>query len=100
VKESFYTCFNKEVRIESNFRTYGSETNMEQGILDGNQQHVVEINWPELAGIYEVEFNEMWGSSTLSFDKVNSNISTRKIDNTTHVIDINGKTPEARSKCL
>jgi hypothetical protein len=44
---------------------------MEQGILDGNQQHVVEINWPELAGIYEVEFNEMWGSSTLSFDKVN-----------------------------
>jgi hypothetical protein len=33
---------------------------MEQGILDGNQQHVVEINWPELAGIYEVEFNEMW----------------------------------------
>lgn len=47
---------------------------MEQGILDGNQQHVVEINWPELAGIYEVEFNEMWGSSTLSFDKVNSNI--------------------------
>jgi hypothetical protein len=74
---------------------------MEQGILDGNQQHVVEINWPELAGIYEVEFNEMWGSSTLSFDKVNSNISTRKIDNTTHVIDINGgKTPEARSKCL
>jgi len=73
---------------------------MEQGILDGNQQHVVEINWPELAGIYEVEFNEMWGSSTLSFDKVNSNISTRKIDTTTHVIDINGKTPEARSKCL
>ncbi|MFS0882043.1 phospholipase D-like domain-containing protein [Metabacillus niabensis] len=67
---------------------------MEQGILDGNQQHVVEINWPELAGIYEVEFNEMWGSSTLSFDKVNSNISTRKIDNTTHVIDINGKTIE------
>ncbi|WP_220388398.1 hypothetical protein, partial [Bacillus pacificus] len=35
------TCFNKEVRIESDFRTYGSETNMEQGILDGNQQHSV-----------------------------------------------------------
>ncbi|WP_209122727.1 phospholipase D-like domain-containing protein [Alkalihalobacillus sp. BA299] len=73
---------------------YGSETNMEQGVLDGNQQHVVEINWPELADIYEVEFNEMWGSSTLSFDKVNSNFSTRKTDNTTHVVDINGKTVE------
>lgn len=69
---------------------YGSETNMQQGILDGNQQHVVEINWPGLASIYEVEFNEMWGSTSLSPNKVNANFSTRKIDNTTHVIDING----------
>jgi hypothetical protein len=35
---------------------------MEQGILDGNQQHVVEINWPELAGIYEVEFKLKCGA--------------------------------------
>ncbi|WP_044022196.1 phospholipase D-like domain-containing protein [Bacillus sp. SG-1] len=69
---------------------YGTETNMQQGILDGNQQHVVEINWPELASIYEVEFNEMWGSSSLTPDKTISNFNTRKVDNTTHVIDING----------
>ncbi len=40
---------------------------MEQGILDGNQQHVVEINWPELAGIYEVEFNENVGQFYIIF---------------------------------
>ncbi len=73
---------------------YGSESNMEQGILDGNQQHVVEINWPALTDIFEVEFDEMWGSSAMTPDKVASNFNTRKTDNTTHTIDINGKTVE------
>ncbi len=73
---------------------YGSESNMEQGILDGNQQHVVEINWPALTDIFEVEFDEMWGSSAMTPDKVTSNFNTRKTDNTTHSIDINGKTVE------
>ncbi|TLS37298.1 competence protein ComEA [Pseudalkalibacillus caeni] len=73
---------------------YGSDANMAEGILDGNQQHVVEINWPELAGIYEVEFNEMWGSQGLTPDKVNANLSTRKTDNTAHNVSINGKKVE------
>ena len=73
---------------------YGSEENMQQGILDGNQQHVVEVNWPQLAGIYETEFNEMWGSNTMTPDLTVSNFSTRKADNTTKVIDINGKKVE------
>ncbi|WP_037985635.1 phospholipase D-like domain-containing protein [Thalassobacillus devorans] len=69
---------------------YGSEANMDAGILDGNQQHVVEINWPELAGIYETEFNEMWGSTGMTPDKVTSNYSSRKVDNTVHQVNING----------
>ncbi|MFS1518553.1 phospholipase D-like domain-containing protein [Bacillus sp. SCS-151] len=73
---------------------YGTEENMQNGILDGNQQHVVEVNSPELASIYEVEFNEMWGSTSLIPDPVNANFNTRKADNTTHSVNINGTTVE------
>ncbi|NBI31133.1 phospholipase D-like domain-containing protein [Chengkuizengella marina] len=73
---------------------YGSEENMANGTLDGNQQHVVEVNSAELASIYEVEFNEMWGSNTLHPDPVNANFNTRKTDNTTHSVDVNGVTVE------
>ncbi|MGM7681340.1 phospholipase D-like domain-containing protein [Cytobacillus sp. Hm23] len=73
---------------------YGTEENMQNGILDGNQQHVVEVNSPELASIYEVEFNEMWGSTSLNPDPVNANFNTRKADNTAHSVNINGKTIE------
>lgn len=73
---------------------YGSEENMNQGILDGNQQHVVEVHSPELAAIYETEFEEMWGSATTTPDKAVSNFSTRKIDNTPHSVTIGGKEVE------
>lgn len=73
---------------------YGDETNMSQGILDGNQQHVVEVHSTELAAIYETEFNEMWGSSTMTPDPVLANFSSRKTDNTSHVVNVGGKTVE------
>lgn len=73
---------------------YGTDENMNQGILDGNQNQIVEINWTGLASIYETEFNEMWGTTALTPDPAVSNFSTRKMDNTTHVIDINGKKVE------
>nr|WP_245345426.1 phospholipase D-like domain-containing protein [Halobacillus andaensis] len=69
---------------------YGTEENQEDGILDGNQQHVVEINSPELADIYETEFNEMWGSASMSPNVTESNFATRKTDNTEHEVDVNG----------
>ncbi len=74
--------------------TYGSEENMRKGILGGNSQHSIEINWPTLASIYKTEFDEMWGSSTLTPNTAVSNFHGRKIDNTTHSININGKTVE------
>ncbi|BCB02393.1 phospholipase D-like domain-containing protein [Bacillus sp. KH172YL63] len=73
---------------------YGSEENMNQGILDGNQQHVVEVHSPELAAIYKTEFDEMWGSGTTTPDNKVSNFSTRKIDNTPHSLTIGGDTVE------
>jgi phosphatidylserine/phosphatidylglycerophosphate/cardiolipin synthase-like enzyme len=73
---------------------YGSEENMDQGILGGNQQHVVEVHSPELASIYEIEFEEMWGSGTVTPNHTVSNFSTRKIDNTPHSVTIGGKEVE------
>ncbi|MEI5908484.1 phospholipase D-like domain-containing protein [Bacillus spongiae] len=73
---------------------YGTDENMENAVLDGNQQHVVEVHSPDLANIYEVEFNEMWGSNTLTPDPLNANFNTRKTDNTKHFVEINGKTVE------
>jgi phosphatidylserine/phosphatidylglycerophosphate/cardiolipin synthase-like enzyme len=73
---------------------YGSEENMNQGILDGNQQHVVEVHSSELAAIYETEFEEMWGSGTATPDNTVSNFSTRKVDNTPHSVTIGGKEVE------
>ncbi len=73
---------------------YGSDENMANGVLDGNQQHVVEVNSSELAGIYDTEFNEMWGSNTQTPDVDQANFSSRKIDNTAHQVTIGGKTVE------
>lgn len=73
---------------------YGTDENRQNGILDGNQQHVVEVNSSELAGIYETEFNEMWGSNTLSPNIENADFSSRKTDNTVHELTIGGKKME------
>ncbi|WP_147803899.1 phospholipase D-like domain-containing protein [Alkalicoccus halolimnae] len=69
---------------------YGTEENMENGVLEGNQQHVVEIRWPELAEVYTTEFNEMWGGAGMTPDPEASNFNTRKEDNTVHQIDVDG----------
>ncbi|WP_017380760.1 phospholipase D-like domain-containing protein [Paenisporosarcina sp. TG-14] len=73
---------------------YGTDANMANGILDGNQQHIVEVNSTELAGIYETEFNEMWGSDTINPNLQISNFGSRKIDNTVHQIMVGGKNIE------
>ncbi|WP_347551079.1 phospholipase D-like domain-containing protein [Pseudalkalibacillus hwajinpoensis] len=73
---------------------YGSDENMQNGVLDGNQQHVIEVNSPELATIYETEFNEMWGSGTLIPDVEGADFSSRKTDNTVHELTVGGKKME------
>jgi phosphatidylserine/phosphatidylglycerophosphate/cardiolipin synthase-like enzyme len=73
---------------------YGTEENMQNGILGGNSQHVIEINSSKLSSIYKTEFDEMWGSTTTTPDPTTSNFSSRKTDNTLHILDIGGRTVE------
>ncbi|BEP28869.1 phospholipase D-like domain-containing protein [Helicovermis profundi] len=73
---------------------YGSDENRANNILGGNTQNSVEINSSSLADIYKTEFEEMWGSSTMTPDKVTSNFHGRKTDNTVHSLYIGGKLVE------
>jgi phosphatidylserine/phosphatidylglycerophosphate/cardiolipin synthase-like enzyme len=80
-----------------NFTTsglYGTDENREAGILEGNTNHSIEFNSPELSTIYETEFNEMWGSTTTSPNPSVSNFGSRKTDNTLHTVTVGGKTVE------
>ncbi len=73
---------------------YGTNTNMQNGILGGNTQNSVEINSTDLANVYETEFDEMWGSTTLTPNPALSNFHSRKTDNTLHSVNVGGKTVE------
>ncbi|WP_370632699.1 phospholipase D-like domain-containing protein [Halobacillus sp. Nhm2S1] len=70
---------------------YGSEENMQNDVLGGNTQHVVELNSTALADVFKTEFDEMWGSATLNPDPAVSNYHGRKVDNTLHTVDVGGK---------
>ncbi len=48
-----------------------------------------------MALAYKLEFEEMWGSSTLTPDLVNSKFDPYKTDNTPHNFIIGGKTVES-----
>lgn len=70
---------------------YGTEENMQNDVLGGNTQHVVELNSTDLASVFKTEFDEMWGSSGLTPDPAVSNYHGRKIDNTLHTVSVGGK---------
>ncbi len=69
---------------------YGSEENMEAGILGGNTNNALELRSVSVAEAYRLEFEEMWGSNTYIPDPENSNFHSRKTDNTRHLFDLNG----------
>ncbi|BBB32476.1 conserved hypothetical protein [Thermotomaculum hydrothermale] len=73
---------------------YGSENNMNSGILGGNTNNAVELYSTGIAQAYTLEFEEMWGSSTQIPDPDNSNFHGRKTDNTRHLFNLNGTTVE------
>ncbi|QAS54463.1 competence protein ComEA [Halobacillus litoralis] len=70
---------------------YGSEENMQNDVLGGNTQHVVELNSSALADVFKTEFDEMWGSAGMNPDAAVSNYHGRKVDNTLHTVDVGGK---------
>ncbi|MFQ5534092.1 MAG: phospholipase D-like domain-containing protein [Sphingomonadales bacterium] len=73
---------------------YGDAANQTAGILGGNTQHSIEINDVTLASAFTTEFEEMWGSSTMTPDPAVSNFHSRKIDNTPHFFTVGGRTVE------
>ena len=73
---------------------YGSDTNMENGILGGNTNNAIEFYSPEMAEAYTEEFNEMWGGNTMVPEPSNANFHSRKIDNTSHVFTVGNSVVE------
>lgn len=73
---------------------YGSEYNMEHNILDGNQQHSVEMKSSELASIYKAEFDEMYGSEGELPVPLKADFHNRKTDNTQKQLYVGGKLVE------
>lgn len=69
---------------------YGTYDNMLNNKLDGNVQHCVEINSKELANIFKKEFNEMWGSNSVSPNPCRADFHSRKANNTLHEVMVNG----------
>lgn len=73
---------------------YGSDENRAAGVLDGNAQHSIEVRNSELATIYTTEFEEMWGSATMTPSAQNADFHGRKTDNTSHVLQVGNRTVE------
>jgi phosphatidylserine/phosphatidylglycerophosphate/cardiolipin synthase-like enzyme len=80
-----------------NFTTtglYGTDENRAAGILDGNSNHSIELHSSELSDIYKTEFDEMWGSTSVTPNATVSNFGSRKSDNTPHQVIVGGKVIE------
>jgi hypothetical protein len=55
------------------------------------KNNVVEIHDPAIASAYQIEFEEMWGSSGDLPDPANAKFGSQKTDNTPHTFNIGGK---------
>jgi len=60
-----------------------------------DRQNVIEFQDVALAGAYQIEFEEMWGSSTEQPNAQNSRFGARKLNNTPHTFIIGGKHVES-----
>jgi len=71
-------------------------TNWTVAQIDGpDQNNAIAIQDQALTLAYKLEFEEMWGSSTLTPDLINSRFGPYKTDNTPHTFIIGGKTVES-----
>ena len=69
-------------------------TNFTNLQMDVDPNHIIFIQDQNLAKAYEIEFEEMWGSSTMIPNTDNSKFGTSKSDNTPHDFMINDKRVE------
>ncbi|MFK7799932.1 MAG: phospholipase D-like domain-containing protein [Aureispira sp.] len=59
-----------------------------------NYNNIVLLQDQALANAYTLEFNEMWGGSSSTFNSSNSRVGASKTDNTPHFFNIGGRTVE------
>lgn len=69
-------------------------TNFTQDQINTDANNVIIIQDQSLAKAYQIEFNEMWGSTSAQSDAANAKFGPEKQDNTPHRFLINGDTVE------
>jgi PLD-like domain/Family of unknown function (DUF5689)/Secretion system C-terminal sorting domain len=57
----------------------------------GWKNNVIEINDPAIASAYQIEFEEMWGSTGDLPNQANAKFGINKTDNTAHTFNIGGR---------
>ncbi|MFA4924392.1 MAG: phospholipase D-like domain-containing protein, partial [Ignavibacteriaceae bacterium] len=62
---------------------------------NSDRQNIIEFQDVALAGAYQIEFEEMWGSNTEVANALTSRFGARKLNNTPHTFVIGGKHVES-----
>ncbi len=62
---------------------------------NADRQNIIEFQDVALAGAYQIEFEEMWGSNTEVANSQNSRFGARKLNNTPHTFVIGGRHVES-----
>ncbi len=85
---------NKFIVIDADYAqdcwVVGGSMNFTDGNINDDQNNVVVIQDQSLAVAYEMEFEEMWGSSGAAPNAANSRFGSQKLDNTPHLFNIGG----------
>lgn len=79
--------------VDNSYVLTGSMNMTYNGVLS-NANNFVIIQDQALAAAYQLEFEEMWGSTGSQPDTGNAKFGDQKTDNTPHIFNINGKTVE------
>lgn len=92
--DKFYIFDNRGGGADSIWVVTGSWNATDPG-TDADRQNLLEFQDVALAGAYQIEFEEMWGSSTDVANSQNSRFGARKLNNTPHSFVIGGKSVES-----
>ena len=79
----------------SNSRVITGATNWTPGQLFNDPNDLIIIQDQSLAKAYDIEFEEMWGSTTTTPNAANAKWGADKLDNTPHKFIIGGKSVES-----
>lgn len=85
----------KNIGEEIHFFKYQKPTIVSKLIYSPDRNNVIAIQDQTLAQAYKIEFEEMWGSNTLTPNTTLSKFGPYKIDNTPHNFVIGGKVVNA-----